>query len=212
MRRQAFTLIELLVVIAIISILASILMPVFSKAEEKGRQAACISNIKQILLADLMYAQDYDEILPPGEMGGSAVYFWWDAIYPYTHNYQIMYCPDRKDQGPGYGMNYLISGCTLGMFFDSSSKIVCGDVDPGLLYAAGTSGNGWPRGAYQPTTWWINDPKDAICGAPNDNSFVGNNIPERHNDGIIYGFADGHAKWGREETLARPTYWNPQSP
>ena len=58
---SGFTLIELLVVIAIIAILAAILFPVFAQAREKARQAACVSNVKQISLAFTMYAQDYDE-------------------------------------------------------------------------------------------------------------------------------------------------------
>lgn len=52
--RSAFTLIEPLVVIAIIAILAAILFAVFAQAREKGRQAACTSNMKQITLAFLM--------------------------------------------------------------------------------------------------------------------------------------------------------------
>src|SRR4026209_2705707 len=62
--RQVFTLIELLVVIAIIAILAAILFPVFAKAREKARQAACMSNFKQIGTATLMYVQDYDGYYP----------------------------------------------------------------------------------------------------------------------------------------------------
>jgi prepilin-type N-terminal cleavage/methylation domain-containing protein len=59
-----FTLIELLVVIVIISILAAILFPAFATAREKGRQAVCESNLKQIGLAFLQYVQDNDELLP----------------------------------------------------------------------------------------------------------------------------------------------------
>jgi len=65
-KQRGFTLIELLVVIAIIAILAAILMPVFAQAREKARQASCQSNLKQIGLAVLMYAQDYDELFPMG--------------------------------------------------------------------------------------------------------------------------------------------------
>ena len=61
---RAFTLIELLVVIAIIAILAAILFPVFAQARAKARQAACLSNMKQIGNALMMYTQDYDETLP----------------------------------------------------------------------------------------------------------------------------------------------------
>src|SRR5437899_22610 len=65
MRRTGFTLIELLVVIAIIAILAAILFPVFAQARDKARQATCLSNCKQIGLAHMMYAQDYDETFSP---------------------------------------------------------------------------------------------------------------------------------------------------
>jgi prepilin-type N-terminal cleavage/methylation domain-containing protein len=65
-KRKGFTLIELLVVIAIIAILAAILFPVFAQARAKARQATCLSNIKQIGLAAMMYLQDYDETFPGG--------------------------------------------------------------------------------------------------------------------------------------------------
>jgi prepilin-type N-terminal cleavage/methylation domain-containing protein/prepilin-type processing-associated H-X9-DG protein len=62
--QRGFTLIELLVVIAIIAILAAILFPVFAQARDKARGASCLSNMKQMNLATLMYAQDYDETFP----------------------------------------------------------------------------------------------------------------------------------------------------
>jgi prepilin-type N-terminal cleavage/methylation domain-containing protein/prepilin-type processing-associated H-X9-DG protein len=62
---SGFTLIELLVVIAIISTLAAILFPVFAQARAKARQTANINNLKQIGLAVLQYAQDYDESVVP---------------------------------------------------------------------------------------------------------------------------------------------------
>jgi len=63
-RQRAFTLIELLVVIAIIAILAAILFPVFAQAREAARKTVCVSNMKQLGLAWLMYAEDYDETFP----------------------------------------------------------------------------------------------------------------------------------------------------
>jgi prepilin-type N-terminal cleavage/methylation domain-containing protein/prepilin-type processing-associated H-X9-DG protein len=60
-KKQGFTLIELLVVIAIIAILAAILFPVFAQARAKARAASCLSNIKQLSLAEIMYAGDYDQ-------------------------------------------------------------------------------------------------------------------------------------------------------
>lgn len=78
--RKGFTLIELLVVIAIIAILAAILFPVFAKAREKARQTTCKSNLKQIGMALLMYAQDYDDTLLPAVLTVGGVQQRWDQI------------------------------------------------------------------------------------------------------------------------------------
>jgi prepilin-type N-terminal cleavage/methylation domain-containing protein/prepilin-type processing-associated H-X9-DG protein len=55
-KRRGFTLIELLVVIAIIAVLMAILIPVLKNAQEQGRRAACLNNLKQLMLAWIMYA------------------------------------------------------------------------------------------------------------------------------------------------------------
>src|SRR5437868_12442211 len=82
-KKHAFTLIELLVVIAIIAILAAILFPVFAQAREKARAISCLSNIKQVGLAMIMYAQDYDEHLVFADSGGPhTCYADWDGPGP----------------------------------------------------------------------------------------------------------------------------------
>ena len=81
--KRGFTLIELLVVIAIIAILAAILFPVFARAREKARQSSCLSNVKQIGTGLLMYAQDYDEVLPAISF---AAVQWNTLLQPYVMN------------------------------------------------------------------------------------------------------------------------------
>lgn len=102
-KQKAFTLIELLVVIAIIAILAAILFPVFTRAKKKARQASCQSNLKQLALAILMYASDYDDQLPQWRFpcqGGP-----WDGtvnphmvyrLLPYVKNKGLWRCPDSR--------------------------------------------------------------------------------------------------------------------
>lgn len=62
--QQAFTLVELLVVLAIIALLAALLLPAVARAREKGRSAACLSNLRQIGVALQLYVQDNDNRMP----------------------------------------------------------------------------------------------------------------------------------------------------
>ncbi len=98
-KRQAFTLVEILVVIVIVAILASLLLAVFSRVREQSRKTTCASNLKQIGLAFLQYAQDNSETFPPAFQGYTGKPF--DRIQPYIRNTQILACPsDVGDYGP----------------------------------------------------------------------------------------------------------------
>ncbi len=84
---RAFTLIELLVVIAIIGILAAVLLPVLEKAIERGRQAVCISNLKQWAMAQQVYSNDNNSELVgdgmPYMSGENPAGAWCNSSEPY---------------------------------------------------------------------------------------------------------------------------------
>lgn len=108
MRRPGFTLIELLVVIAIVAILAAVLFPVFARAKEAAKRTSCLSAIRQIGLATLLYETDSDDRLPDRrdtkrDLRGSATWAWpasdpragWAAVVlqPYVKTRDLWSCP-----------------------------------------------------------------------------------------------------------------------
>lgn len=139
--RAAFTLIELLVVIAIISVLAAILTPVFTQARGSSYQSACVSNQRQLGLAVLQYAQDYDEMVPNGSNINLGQRMWagegWGGqCFPYVRNAGVYRCP--ADSTPvrapqcsiSYGYNYNMV---------AADDYEDDDIPPGITLAGMTS-------------------------------------------------------------------------
>ena len=127
---DGFTLIELLVVIAVIAVLAALLFPVFAQARGKGRQATCVSNLRQIGLALNMYAIDNDERFPVtalSQFDGSASppinVGWAGHIYSYAKNAQVFHCasdptatarPADMEKPTLYAVSYAINSNLAG--------------------------------------------------------------------------------------------------
>jgi prepilin-type N-terminal cleavage/methylation domain-containing protein/prepilin-type processing-associated H-X9-DG protein len=226
-RRNGFTLIELLVVIAIIAILAAILFPVFAQARDKARQSTCLSNIKQLSLGVLMYAQDYDEQLlyRPGEPHCGWRYIcstakeprwwlnWWDVVLPYTKNNQIYHCPSAATIKEPMLSNYGISNVAIGYNLYPGQGLVqttsVNGVNPGISLAQVThpaqtielaeAGHVWnPKATAAPFNSKDN-PSPSISWSPSIESGSEWGPELRHGGGANVGFVDGHSRWMRME-------------
>ncbi|HZO86910.1 MAG TPA: DUF1559 domain-containing protein [Chthonomonadaceae bacterium] len=227
-----FTLIELLVVIAIIAILAAILFPVFAQAREQARQAACLSNGRQIGLGLNLYLQDYDEKFPPADYGGpvtsppytqfawysgagGAVYYppcCFDLLQPYEKSTQIHKCPSDGSglpanlplgvNGLGQPLQPLSYALNRYFFYDTSTFT--------FKPTAGYVLSGIP----QPASRLFIVESASMLGreliGPNNLSLVKNRQPplfRRHREGSVYLYADGHVKWHK-----MPASWDPKAP
>ncbi len=205
---NGFTLIELLVVIAIIAILAAILFPVFARAGEKARQSSCLSNVHQLSVGILMYAQDFDERLIPSRDKTNNL-IWSAYLQPYVRNTQVFICPSVADDSI-YGQTWKDRGrLSIGLNRDMEDR----DTNIARLLSE------YP---YPAATILLADsvPNDISNGGrgfqvmadsePNTQSGIG----MRHNEGTNVACLDGHAKWYKSSTMWQMTnpaglHWMP---
>lgn len=98
-RKEGFTLVELLVVIAIIAILAALLLPALSQGKMKAQNIACINNLKQLEDCCHLYMNDFQDYLPPNQVGALVIMSPTNGPWSVTNLYS--WCPGIAPTDPG---------------------------------------------------------------------------------------------------------------
>lgn len=194
----AFTLVELLVVIGIIALIASIAIPVFIRVQSKARQLDCASNLHQLGLASLLYAEDWDGYFPlyvnvsqgvfcrekgfAGQPQSCSPSLLHQILAPYVKTTTIWFCPSDQFAGMDVNVwyiNHLYSSYSFN--FGRGSFLT-------------TNGLQFP-------TYYISPSETEICEDGNEFDEDGdkrNGWPvdgDGHFDGDNTFFLDGHVKW-----------------
>jgi prepilin-type N-terminal cleavage/methylation domain-containing protein len=153
-RKRAVTMLELLVVLAIIAILAGLLFPVMSKMRNSAEKTACLSNLRQIGAAALLYAAEHDQTLPviepspahpmlEPEDGARPLK---EVLAPYGINDEVAKCPsDAKgpkffaSEGTSYFWYYFLNGRKLTSLSDEET------ISPSSMPLAADYGSNSPK-------------------------------------------------------------------
>ena len=237
MKRRAFTLIELLVVIAIIAILAAILFPVFAKARDRAEATACLSNEKQIGLALITYAGDYDGVFPQNRYQATGR-SWRDCLVGYFNNAtsmtqkgvsSIYTCPSNiawkaglTDETGRWPVSYGYNGAAFLNVKGSGApernwRRISDIKDPAHFiyilesrYPAPDLGPWMIDGNGKPDPDWHNP---SVKYYNNGGTREKRGQFQSHSGRINFIFFDGHAKALKlATTLSSPQMWNPWQP
>lgn len=223
-KSTGFTLIELLVVIAIVSILASLLFPVFAQARGKARSMNALSNSRQSALAISMYISDNDEALPlnsharpAGWKYGDLDPSWIDAVQPYVKTRLLNRLPDDNSDNwpemvnlttlaPGKTprLSSYVTNAYLNNTKDNTGWYLADFTRPAeLIYVAEyrESKPGVPKTGdhFHPMCWegWTASTCTILASD-------GEIEKTRYQGGANYTFVDGHAKWHKFEQTYNP--------
>jgi len=212
-RPRAFTLIELLVVIAIIAVLMGILMPALSRAREQGKRAVCLQNNKTLVMAWMLYCDEFDGNMPGAQafevgtpadedkapwirrpVGNTPVEAPIEdqiralevgVLFPFVKNIKVYRCPVAK---PHEMRSYSVSHAMNGV--------------------RDTNGRSFDGGPALKNRYKIKRPAerilfvddfgedwDAAWAVPWSQAAWWNGIPARHGSGTVFGMADGRSEW-----------------
>jgi len=203
----AFTLIELLIVIAIIGILAALLVPALSSSKVKARSIGCISNMRQLGLSMIMYADDHQSCLPLTSHGGSSSDSWINTLKPYAGNVdKIRLCPSDPraherltNNGTSYIINEFLAVPLISPFGEELDKRYKLDslprpVETPMLFEVANNYGPNEYADHTHSRGWFLGWKHVLGDIQPDRHRTGPQAADRTNGSANYLYADGHVE------------------